>query len=131
MENAPRKILDHYCDILFFVLGVVWVVAIFERVAMIQEQQYEGITGNQNNLTYVETVCENGVYGTSIISFLLGDDVVPVMYDGTTYTSPERAVLIDKIDMSSIYMVMRIYDENNDFPVMLEFEKVVEGEDGG
>lgn len=129
MENA-RKILDHYADIVIFVLGIFLLVVIFVRVAMIQEQQYESIAGNQNNLTYVETASENGVYGTSIISFLLGDDVVPVMYDGTTYTSPERAVLIDKIDMSSLYTVVRIYDDNNGFPVVLELEKIVEEEAG-
>lgn len=129
MESA-RKILDRYADILIFAFGIFFVVAMFVRVSKIQEQQDEGITGNMNNLTYVETVCDNSVHGTSIVSFLLGDDVVPVMYGGTTYSSSDREVLIEKIEPSSMYIVSRVYDDDMDFPSTLILEKIVEGEDG-
>lgn len=106
--GPARKFIDLAFDFIILILGLGILIGGMDKVYKIQDEELNRALNGGGRLTYISDTVEE-CSGSEVVSYLLGRDFVPVSINGMVYQSESRALAIDQIDMSAVYVMERQY----------------------
>ena len=129
--KSVKMFLDLYFDFMVFVFGLAFIMAGFFRIGILQREQKAHAVSEMQSLVYsAELGEEEYTTGAEIVSYLLGDDAIEVVYEDEHYGFLARHELIEELTLDGQYLFVREYGEDNaSAPLRIKLEKIG-GENG-